>query len=366
MIPCATDVDSLVGSLSEDDPIGAALGQDWQRSYGRLRHGDEARATLVYEHPQAEPVLVEIEAGQARMQPMRADPALPTLSAALDRHPMAQVVRYRPGKRCTFAATRSDGRRAYFKTLADDRGSGIWDDARDLAAVAARGELDFTVAEPAAYDNETRTISHFALPGAPAWPVLFSAQGVPLAARIGTALGSLPASTLPCRLQFMATDQLRRSARYARQFARLLPELHAPIESFITLATQAHARHPDGAARPIHGAPHPQQWLLGTRVGLVDFDRVGSGPVELDAATFVAELDFESLDDGLRESLSATFLAAYAERVGGLDAARLDLYRAHKHFAKAFKTAAAIRSDRRERSAQILAGAVALAARWAA
>ena len=163
-----------------------------------------------------------------------------------------------------------------------------------------------------------------------------------------------------------AADQLRRSARYARQFARLLPELHAPIESFITLATQAHARHPDGAARPIHGAPHPQQWLLGTRVGLVDFDRVGSGPVELDAATFVAELDFESLDDGLRESLSATFLAAYAERVGGLDAARLDLYRAHKHFAKAFKTAAAIRSDRRERSAQILAGAVALATRWAA
>ena len=88
--------------------------------------------------------------------------------------------------------------------------------------------------------------------------------------------------------------------------------------------------------------------------------------MELDAATFVAELDFETLDDDLREAVSAAFLSAYSARVDGLDAARLDLYRAHKHFAKAFKTAAAVRKDRRERSAQILAGAVALAARWAA
>ena len=44
-----------------------------------------------------------------------------------------------------------------------------------------------------------------------------------------------------------------------------------------------------------------------------------------DAATVVAELDFESLDGGLRASVSAAFLAAYAARVGGLDAARLDL-----------------------------------------
>jgi aminoglycoside phosphotransferase (APT) family kinase protein len=133
------------------------------------------------------------------------------------------------------------------------------------------------------------------------------------------------------------------------------------IDAFVEALIRGHESTPDTPSRTIHGSPHPHQWLDHCgRLALVDFDRLSLGPIEIDAATFVAELDFEK--GGLRSEVAA-FLAAYEKRVGVLDHRLLALYRAHKHFAKAFKAALAVETSREVRAAGILKASLAQLAR---
>jgi Phosphotransferase enzyme family len=368
----------VMQALCTADPIREHLGLHWRRSYGRLSHRSRFAATLVYECGTEEPVLVELgqaigannemlvrDVGVARFVPMRADPALPTLAQALDCHSSSEVVRYRPGKRCTFRAKVADGRQAYLKTVADSRGIGMWEDACMLFHFARRGAFDFAVAEPHSYNAQLYTVGHLSLGGEPAVGQLYGSAGVGMAQRLGAALATLPGSGMPCRTVFAAQEQMRRSGKYGKHFAKLVPELQNDIDRLLTLLERGHARQPDGPLLPIHGAPHPQQWLAGSTLGLVDFDRVCVGPVELDPATFVAEVDFENLPEAQRLALIEAFLGAYCDYLPEASLVRIDLYRAHKHFAKAFKTASAIRMDRKERAAEILAGALKMVARFA-
>jgi hypothetical protein len=82
------------------------------------------------------------------------------------------------------------------------------------------------------------------------------------------------------------------------------------------------------------------QWLAdGERLGLVDFDRFCLGDPELDAATFVAEIDCEDPATTPREVLGAAFLRGYADMAGPLEPDLLTAYLAHKRLAKAEKAA---------------------------
>ena len=69
-----------------------------------------------------------------------------------------------------------------------------------------------------------------------------------------------------------------------------------------------------GPPRPIHGAPHPPQWLVdGDALGLIDFDRLALGDPEADVAAFMEAAAAE--DDG--EPVAAAFARGY----GALDRA---------------------------------------------
>jgi Ser/Thr protein kinase RdoA (MazF antagonist) len=113
---------------------------------------------------------------------------------------------------------------------------------------------------------------------------------------------------------------------------------------------------PERPLRPLHGAPHPRQWLeLDGDIGLVDFDDFALGERELDVAVFLAAMDTER---GVKaEAVNAAFLAGYEAVAGPLDRALLAGQRAAERLAKARRSAWAVRPDGDERAARDLARA---------
>lgn len=259
------------------------------------------------------------------------DARLPTLPALLRRHPNAEVLRYRPGKRVTL---RVDDRIA--KVFADDRGQDLSEIHRQLGSIR---DLPCSVPLGLDYDATLRVFWQCRLAGEPLEPRLHDADPQPWLLRIATALAHLHRSDARFALTSDSGYQQRRTEHYFRkldapadiqtQFAGLRCALQDVERRVLARATQA-------TARPLHGSPHLHQWLAhGTRLGLVDFDRAGMGDVELDLATLVAEIDFEPTL--AKQSLATQIIAAYRDAGGDIDAERLAFYRAHKHLAKALK-----------------------------
>jgi hypothetical protein len=125
-----------------------------------------------------------------------------------------------------------------------------------------------------------------------------------------------------------------------KELSRTVPRLAPIAGALLERLAILHAGLGHRLLRPIHGAPHPSQWLMSEEgLGLVDFDRLALGNPELDAATFLGELEFEG---GLlipEDRLGAHFLAAYESVSGPLDPELLSAYRAHKRLAKALRMA---------------------------
>lgn len=361
-----TPIDNLIERLDELESIRQLSNSQWQRTYARIEDRRDPLLVLVYEKANEQPLKVEISP-----QPMPGarrdgdeawilissssdDPALPTLNRALHAYSCEQIVRYRPGKRCTFRGF-SKGGQVFVKVLADDRGAQIAADAEILEL--HREDFAFEIASCVGWDSTHRALCHRAVPGKSIVPALVSGTGTDLAARLGNALASLSESEVASVSEFGSRDQIGRSSKYADKFRKRAPQLRTLIDDFMGALLGGHDVVPDTAHRPIHGSPHPHQWLEHKdRLALVDFDRLSIGPIEIDAATFIAELDFER---GGMAAESEAFLSAYTQRAGAIDRRLLTLYRVHKHFSKAFKVALSVEPHRIVRAEQILKGGLA-------
>jgi aminoglycoside phosphotransferase (APT) family kinase protein len=189
------------------------------------------------------------------------------------------------------------------------------------------------------------------VPGTPLVDRLLGPGGPELAGRIGRAAASITRSGLQPGAVFGAAAQLDRSRRAAADLGSRVPRL-APVAScLLSRLTAAHAAAGALPHRPIHGAPHPNQWLEdGPTLGLVDFDRLSTGDPELDVATFLGELDFEETRVAPVDELEQAFLAGYEAIAGTLDRALLAAYRSHKRLAKSLRSARALRPDGDERA----------------
>ena len=135
-----------------------------------------------------------------------------------------------------------------------------------------------------------------------------------------------------------------------------MPDLARAAGALLQRLADAHASVAQRPHRPIHGAPHPSQWLDdGDMLGLVDFDRAAAGDPELDVATFLAELEAEGDRQAPMERLERTLIAAYEAVSGPLDSVLLRAYRGHKRLAKAHRSARALAPDGDARAARHLA-----------
>ena len=277
--------------------------------------------------------------------------ALPTVLTEFNND--FEILRYRPYNRCTFRCSGFDSSVPVFgKLFADQRGELIHHDSMSLWAAARARHLDFKVAKPIKWDSATGTVWQAAIHGQPLVDRLFSVSGAKLAGRIGMAAASLPASRLKPTTRFDGTAQMQRSIKYAKELSLRMPELADSITRLIHTLHRIHADSNNHKLRAIHGAPHAHQWLdCGDQLGLVDFDRYCLGDPELDAATFIGEMDFEDREHVPVDKLNAIFLDAYQSIAGKLDFRLLQAYHSHKRLAKALKAARSIRlnGDRKAR-----------------
>ena len=381
--------------LADDTVLAQALAawsqaDGWRRTYGRFLPDGEASsaasvpyARLVFEQrrpaaytsgpcerPHASLVTVDISdariegavgedlyvasLGWLHVTRFPGDRRLPTLAAALDTPGQVDVVRYRPGRRCTFRVSDRDGVR-YGKVFSDDSGRAIHAVGVALDEAFNRGALGCAVAPPIAWDAERRTLWQAQVPGQPLLARLSGPSGVALARRMGGALGTLTTSGVRPDARFDADVQVARTRSYVRELGTRVPALATKATALGEGLVTIHRRRP-GRACPIHGAPHVNQWLLdGDRLALVDFDRCSIGNPELDVATFLGELDFEEELTTPVADLDGAFVGAYESTAGPLDPELLRAYRAHKRLAKALRSARALRPDGDARAARHLA-----------
>ncbi|MGH2987516.1 MAG: phosphotransferase family protein [Solirubrobacterales bacterium] len=351
-------------------------GRAWRRTFGRIELDREQYATLVLESDDPQAILL-VEAferrpgrrtderaairvggvGWLRIVSFPRDPTLTTLPAVVATADRAAVVRYRPYRRCTLRIEER-GRARFAKVFADRRGERIHAAGMALWAAVRRGELPFAVPRPGVYSPQTRTVWQQPLAGEPAIAQLYGARGAEIASRMGAAAAALTRSRLVAPATYDAAAQLADSSRKVAELIRLVPRLGFAANELLRELRAAHAGVAGRRPRPIHGAPHANQWLIrGDRLGLVDFDRVALGDPERDAATFIAELDFEDRTSVPVEELTGAFLGGYDDVAGGLDRSLLRAYRAHKRLAKTLRTARALRPDGDERAERHLARA---------
>ncbi len=346
-------------------------GLDWKRSYERFDPGEHPYCTFIYETrgapqhiavarlnddmPAADSdqiaVLAAPELGWIEIDAFPNDARLTGIANVLSGNKDAHVARYRSGKRCTIRTTQPDGRILFAKVFSDDRGARVHRDGMALWRSADSGELDFAVAEPVRWDPTNNVLWQTAVAGTPLKRALRGRGGRSLANAIGRAAASLTGSSLKPQFRFDGADQQERTDRYAEELTERMPESTPVLRALLKKLRELHTGHSVDRHRPIHGSPHVHQWLLADgRLGLVDFDRLSLGDPELDAATFIAELDFSNPAKWPVRDLNAAFIAGYESCAGSLNPDLLLAYRVHKYVAKALKAARAVRPDAKRRA----------------
>jgi aminoglycoside phosphotransferase (APT) family kinase protein len=134
-----------------------------------------------------------------------------------------------------------------------------------------------------------------------------------------------------------------------------VPALAEPERRLLRALAAAYGGCDPAEPRPVHGALHVSQWLEGDAgLALLDYDALAQGDPELDAATFLADLDVENRERVPVEALGAAFLAGYEETAGPLRARLLAAYRAERRLEKALRVARSLRPDGDRKAARRL------------
>jgi hypothetical protein len=334
----------------------------WRRTYSRFNPNTTVFADIVFASQQPSPELCRIEMlerqpddgpldavflmatdpGWARVTRFPFDPALPALQAVAAG---ASVVRYHPGRRCTLRAVAGE-RGMFAKVYATDRGRRVYDDLVGLQRARSRGELQMAIAVPLSWDASSRTLWQAALPGCPASGALRAGHGEDLARRMGMAAGSLARARVQPSAVLDGTAALARTRRHAGDLVQRVPDLAGTVGVIVDELVEIHDRYSTRDPRPVHGAPHPDQWLVdASGLGLIDFDRFSRGDPESDAGVMLADL--AALDEPAVPAarLGAAFLEGYRAAGVVLREPLVQAYCAHRQLAKALRAAQAIRPD---------------------
>lgn len=337
---------------------GGSVTTDWVRSYSNFNPTRAAYCVFVYERakssrhiclvelfaaPPATPIktespVIETPAGWIKISPLANDPALGTLASTLVLYPEAEVLRYRPYRRCTMRVQSSNIPARIIKVFHDHQGATVNENTVAAWEAKQRGELSFNVAAPLGWEPESRRLALGLVPGKPILQELLSAQGAALSERMGRACAEIAISGIKPVSVFDASSQMTRTREYADELTTLLPQLTDRIEALLNRLAVMHSAAGQNTLRPIHGSPHAHQWLQqGTTLGLVDFDRFGLGDPELDVATFLGEMDFERMQHS--PAIAQAFQKGYEAVYGVLNPDLITAYRTHKRFAKVRRAA---------------------------
>lgn len=350
-------------------------GRSWAQTFARFDPDRSPFVTLLYETTDSPQEICTVGVFRERPSPSKEetiplgsdpemwihtirfpnDPKLPDLHHVLaDPVGYPTVMRYRPGKRCTLRFDAPDPKNSCFaKIFRDNQGARIHEESQTLWDAACNEQLGFSVAQPHRWDSNTHTLWQHIVQGQPIVKQLGEKNGSILAKRLGKAAASITQSGLQPQTKFDGNTQMERSSRYVEDFKKRIPDLSDSLERLLAKLADIHGTCSTQTLFPIHGAPHAHQWLdTGAQLGLVDFDRFSLGDREIDAATFLTELEFEGHTQPHVTQLKKAFLLAYESVSSPLHPSLLAAYRTHKCLAKAYKASRSVRPDSDRRAAR--------------
>ena len=260
------------------------------------------------------------------------DPAMPALAAiraaglagairvpGLGDGPVEFLLRgYTPGSRATFEA-RVGGRRVAVKAYAEDPApeAALYE---ALAAAGLGGVSDVRVPPLLAWERDLRVLVIGWLEGPTARDLVRSGQGRragELAASWLQRTASLPMKLGP---PLGATDVMDRVRTWVAALTASDPALGTAA---VALAESLARTQPkESISRLVHGTLYARHIIdLGDGPGVIDWQRFGQGPVELDAGTFLGTVSRIGLLDKTRETealqAEETFLAGTAGLLDG-------------------------------------------------
>lgn len=253
------------------------------------------------------------------------DPALPGLATALDPRAMArtletnlpecangaarvtrcrvEVLRYRPGKRCTLRlevllremrtgviSARTLFGKLYHKVA---KAQAVFEEMQMLAQTAPVREGRVSVARAAAFLPELGMVAQTAEDGVPLHSLLGDARGWSGALRAAGALASLHTIAAGSRRERPIAAELARFAERAAKVASVdtilgnrMGELAAVLPAWLEYLPAWGAE-----SVLVHGDCKPSQFLMGAeRITLLDFDHAGIADPASDIGTFLATL----------------------------------------------------------------------------
>ena len=264
-----------------------------RRVFGRFEPGASPWATLLYRFGRIHVRVDAFDDGSPlRFTRVEDDGVLAGLGAVLRAHPDADIIRYRPGRRCVLRI----GER-YVKLVPPELGARLHEAGspalegsrrRSTCRSGSRSPIAGTATRArcgrasSRAGRSCRRCGQAAAAPSPVSSALRSGRSPPRR--------SSPGSSGPREQQWARTE------RAATQVLRRVPELGDELSDLLARLRDLHERFAPRPPVPVHGAASPDQWLDdGSTLGLVDFDRFSWSDPELDVAAFLGPLDFERL-----------------------------------------------------------------------
>ena len=206
-----------------------------------------------------------------------------------------ELLRYVPRKRAVLTIVQRDKPGRLYAKLARPQ------DADDLAScfqavdrIAGTGAFAFRTPKVMAYLPDLHTVFMSEVPGRPFTEVIGRADSTPFAA-VGTALASLHRSGLRPEAEWTIEHQLDDLQRHLAGMARALPWLAERIDALVAQLSALAPAPFEGKGRPIHGNLFGDQILWdGSRIGIVDWDRLAWGDPLYDLGRLLAHQIYET------------------------------------------------------------------------
>jgi len=222
---------------------------------------------------------------------------------------------YSPGSRATFEA-RAGGRRVAVKAYAEDPASeaALYE---ALAVAGLGGESDVRVPPLLAWEHDLRVLVIGWLDGPTTRDLVRSGQG----RRAGELAARWFQRTASLSVKLGTPVGVRDVMDWARTWvATLSADDPALGTAAVALAESLERKQPtEGTPRLVHGTLYARHLIdLGDGPGVIDWQRFGQGPMELDAGTFLATISRIGLLDKTRETEALQAQEAFLAGTAGL------------------------------------------------
>jgi Ser/Thr protein kinase RdoA (MazF antagonist) len=267
------------------------------------------------------------------------DPALPQLELALDAEQMAallehyygedvdvrdiEVVRHKPGRRCTVRYELELGRGrhsegVYAKFFASGRAGRVYRSLAALAAATARSP-SVEVPKPVGHNGALRAVLQREVAGTPARDALIRGDRA-LAERLAEALHALHSCAAELEPHHSLGDELRPLAERVQRLSVAAPALAPLARTCLALAQSAARRSRRWRRRPLHRDLYHDQVLVdGERLAFIDLDDAAMGEPAVDVANFLAHLRLLTLEEPASAPVLGVVARAFLRRYRELD-----------------------------------------------